>query len=124
MENLTAITCQKNKKFETPIGVFTYRHLNLDLYQIGVIRAKNSEDGRYYLIASAEKALLDYYYFNFSKNDNPTKAELIISLEEDLRCSLKSVIKLISKKRIKELKSYYIHREWCSLLIDLLEERL
>jgi predicted transcriptional regulator of viral defense system len=54
---VTSVTFKKNKTFNTPVGVFTYDHINLEAYAAGIrlqIEAQHS-----FLIATPEKALLD-----------------------------------------------------------------
>ena len=60
---LTSITPQRDKIFETPVGRFTYRYLTMKKYTIGLTRLRLN-DGRYIIIASPEKALLDKIYFS------------------------------------------------------------
>lgn len=50
---ITSVTTQRNKLFNTPVGRFSYQHLSLTRYEIGIIQANN------FLIASKEKALAD-----------------------------------------------------------------
>ena len=58
---VTSVTTQKNKKFHTPVGDFTYRHLQRCYYAMGMGITKIEE--RQYLIAIPEKALIDKLYF-------------------------------------------------------------
>ena len=68
VETLTSVTFKKNKIFSTPIGQFTYRYINKEAYPIGVqqIEVKNK---RYALMASPEKALLDYLSLSVKQNN-------------------------------------------------------
>jgi predicted transcriptional regulator of viral defense system len=58
---VTSVTTQKNKQFHTPVGDFTYRHLQRCYYAMGIGITKIEE--RQYLIAIPEKALIDKLYF-------------------------------------------------------------
>ena len=57
VEDVTSMTTGENKRFSTPIGVFTYQHIPLQRYSVG-IRWVNDND-QSYLIATPEKALID-----------------------------------------------------------------
>ena len=63
---ITSASTRKTMVFKTPLGEFTYRTLRAKLY-FGFEYAK--ANGRNYKIASAEKALLDYFYLNPGIND-------------------------------------------------------
>ncbi len=62
VETLTSVTTGANKKFKTPIGAFSYRHLPKDKYCIGYTLTK-LDDYHSVLMANPEKALLDQLYF-------------------------------------------------------------
>ena len=121
VEVTTSVTSQKNKKFSTQIGVFSYVHISEKLYHLGVTR-QQSNDGRYFLIATPEKALLDYFILNFSNSDKPNKDDVIKAVNEDLRIEESILRKIISRERIIGLKESYKNRRWCSLLLDYMEE--
>lgn len=50
---VTCATTQRNKRFDTPVGRFSYRHISPMKYQVGIVYMGTS------LIASKEKALAD-----------------------------------------------------------------
>lgn len=56
---MSSVTCKKNKKFQTPVGDFTYRYLNMKKYPGGGVQ-KELEPDLFLLLASPEKALVDY----------------------------------------------------------------
>lgn len=60
--NITSAVYGKNKKkrFDTPVGTFTYRHIPETVYYLEYKRLE--EDGHFFLIASAEKAICDTLY--------------------------------------------------------------
>lgn len=65
--SVTSITSLRTKKITTPVGNFLYRHLPPEMmfgYEL------QSFDGHIYKIASIEKAILDYLYFNPKINDS------------------------------------------------------
>lgn len=55
---VTSITTGRSKRFQTPIGFFTYDHLAIPAFPVGVTLAKFS-DNQQALIATKEKALAD-----------------------------------------------------------------
>ena len=55
---VTSITTGRSKRFQTPIGLFTYDHLSIHAFPVGVTLLKFS-DSRQALIAMKEKALAD-----------------------------------------------------------------
>ncbi|NQV14956.1 hypothetical protein HQ531_05805 [bacterium] len=55
---LTAVCLGSSKKFETPVGLFTYHSVSEKAFYLGIERVKIDED-RAYLIADPEKALVD-----------------------------------------------------------------
>lgn len=83
VRTVTSITPQRDKIFNTPVGNFTYRYLSLKKYRVGLNRLRLN-DGRYILIASPEKALLDKIYFSKQLAiENSQDVENFLS--EDLR---------------------------------------
>lgn len=79
---VTSVTIQRSKRFETPLGLFTYDHLHSDAFPVGVTWIKFS-GGRQALFATKEKALADLLVLrrgNFS-----SKKHLKETLFEDLR---------------------------------------
>jgi len=57
LEELTSITIGRNKRFDTPIGRFSYRHMRPDRYPLGITQMNIA--GRMVLLATPEKALVD-----------------------------------------------------------------
>lgn len=55
---ITSMTTQAPRKFNTPLGNFTYTRLPLPYYSFG-IRCEKLADDQYAMVASAEKALCD-----------------------------------------------------------------
>ncbi|MBS0032418.1 type IV toxin-antitoxin system AbiEi family antitoxin domain-containing protein [Chitinophaga sp. 22321] len=53
-----SMTTKDSRKFQTPMGVFSYAHLSLPYYSFGIQQVKLSKD-QIALIASPEKALCD-----------------------------------------------------------------
>ena len=57
VEVVTAVTNKRNKRFQTPIGEFSYRYLNSAIFHLGRVLVKNGESS--FIIASKEKAICD-----------------------------------------------------------------
>lgn len=58
VSEITCVTTHKNKLFNTPLGYFSYRHLPLKKYEIGISQQCVEAD-RCFLMATKEKALAD-----------------------------------------------------------------
>jgi predicted transcriptional regulator of viral defense system len=123
VEVFTCVTSQKNKTFKTPVGLFTYRHLAASLYPYAVT-LKSTNTGRFFLIASAEKALIDVFTLKFKKSENPTRSDVILALEEDLRIDLNELKKQIQRPALMIMQKAYRNRSWPHLLINFLLEDL
>lgn len=63
VETLTSVTPQKDKRFETPLGLFTYKYLGIEKYSLEIQQVMIDETHPV-LMASAEKALCDYVVMN------------------------------------------------------------
>jgi len=124
VEAFTSVTTQKNKSFETPIGLFTYQHLSTSLYPMAVTLQKNSSDERTFLIATPEKALMDMFTLNFQNSQTPAAKDIPQALEEDLRVSLSELQKVLNKETLLQMQPHYKHRRWNKLLIEFLLEKL
>ncbi len=55
---LSSVCFGRTRRFDTPLGRFSYRRLSLAKYRGGILRTE-LPDGRAYLLATPEKALLD-----------------------------------------------------------------
>jgi hypothetical protein len=84
VETVTSITPKKNKKFQTPVAKFTYNHININAYSVGVMQIEVKSE-RFALMATPEKALLDYIAAHISPNVLQSKAACTQLLFEDLR---------------------------------------
>lgn len=86
---VTSATTKRSKTFKTDYGVFSYRQINKNLFQIG-IEIQTSKSGNF-LIASKEKALCDKIYLTKDIKIR-TKDAMIEFLENDLRIDLDELI--------------------------------
>ncbi|CAN5456942.1 hypothetical protein BH11CYA1_BH11CYA1_00230 [soil metagenome] len=100
VETITCVTPKRDKEFNTPIGRFTYRYLNLAKYPHGI--EQHWIDRLHpILIASPEKALCDYVVLNdvpeFT-NSSSAKAFLLQDLRIDhenwVRFDIKKILRL------------------------------
>ena len=117
VEVLTSVTSGKNKQYATPIGPLTYRHLPASLYPLGVTLKKN-DDGRTFLIATPEKALVDLFTLKFKNSDLPQPADLVSALRDDLRLDVDEFKKTANRELLADLRPHYEHRRWPRLLLD------
>ncbi len=58
VHEISSVTLKTTKSYDTPIGRFTYQHLNSPYYVFGIERVQ-LEEQQFALIASREKALCD-----------------------------------------------------------------
>jgi predicted transcriptional regulator of viral defense system len=58
VEAVTSVTCNRRRRFTTPLGLFIYRGIAMSAYQIGIDQVV-IDGGRSFLIATKEKALAD-----------------------------------------------------------------
>jgi hypothetical protein len=58
VEAVTSVTCSRGRRFSAPVGLFIYRGISMNAYQIGIDQVA-LEGGRTFLIAVPEKALSD-----------------------------------------------------------------
>jgi len=82
VQDVTSVTTGETRRFTTPLGVFTYRHLSPARYAPGIVWA-GAGDARF-LMASPEKALADKVWAD--KRFRPAKiADFADYLAADLR---------------------------------------
>lgn len=62
VEAITSVTTARPTQWETPVGRFTYRHIQSDLFFGYRRRALSGEPVQFAFVASPEKALLDLIY--------------------------------------------------------------
>ncbi len=113
VEIVTSVTPKKNKEFNTPIGLFTYRHLPLSKYPHG-IEQQWLDPEHPILIASPEKALCDYIVLNDVSLHSSASVKTF--LEFDLRIEPESWHRFELRKLL-QLNKYYKN----SSLLVLLE---
>ena len=60
VETVTSVTSGRNRRFSTPVGLFTYRVIPRSAYPVGIDQVEI--EGRRFFIATPEKALCDKLY--------------------------------------------------------------
>jgi len=85
---ITAISIKRTKNFRNIYGLFSYKHMDKRLFNLG-LEIKNSQSGNF-LIASKGKAICDKIYF--TKNiDIRSKKAMLEFLEDDLRVDIEEL---------------------------------
>lgn len=104
VEQLTSASTGKSRKFNTPIGFFSYRHLPKEKYAIGVT-IKQLDDYHSVFIATPEKALLDCVYCSRGLSD---KIELAQYFQDDLRID-DTLLRGLSLTKLNEIANHYLN---------------
>ena len=99
---VTSMTLGRTKRFETPVGVFTYEPLPEHLFPIGIRRTEVTHT-QPFLVASPEKALVDIIW---KRADLDAPSALEDFLVGDRRVEL-DVPHLFSMTRMRELARAY-----------------
>lgn len=118
VHTITNITLGRRKRFDTPLGVFSYDPLPERLFSLGVRRIELSPT-QPYLIASPEKAILDIVW---KRSDLNTAESLESFLVDDMRLDLDHR-ELFSISRIRMLEHAYKKRV-ASVLAKILLARV
>lgn len=104
VETVTSVTNKRNKLFKTPLGIFSYRYLNPEIYSYGVTLYEMDEHHSI-LIATKEKALADILYFTRKKID---QSQLEMYLLQDMRIERETLLDF-DPGTVKKLASLYGH---------------
>ena len=89
VDEITSVTCKRARLFETPLGRFTYRPVNVVTYGYGV--GLQTADGGSFFLAEPEKALCDRIACNRQVRAQRDIPQL---LEDDLRVDLDAVVRM------------------------------
>jgi len=117
----TSITPNRNKRFETPVGTFTYHYLNIKKYSVGITQQQLSSK-QFILIATPEKALADQLYLIDKTLKLKTKDDMKHYITDDLRCDDEQLEKF-SLEKLKSLAKAYNHHH-ISLLYNYFQHRI
>ncbi|HPR17873.1 MAG TPA: hypothetical protein PLD62_06475 [Candidatus Cloacimonadota bacterium] len=101
-ETITSITNKRNKQFQTPVGLFTYKFIRPALFSFGLTQQQLDEH-HFILIASPEKAIADFLHFSHCLNN---LEELDFFLFHDMRFDRNRLINLHAQ-RLKKLGKMY-----------------
>ncbi|MFL5814854.1 MAG: hypothetical protein ACJ763_14865 [Bdellovibrionia bacterium] len=104
VETLTSVTIQRDKRFKTPIGNFTYRYLGVEKYS-SEIQQVMIDQTHPVLMASPEKALCDYIALNKIRHISSAD-QAIEFLESDLRIDEQNWRNL-SAEKLAQINSVY-----------------
>lgn len=96
---VTSVTALRSKRFQTPLGLFTYNHVPLEIFPVGVSLIKFSEKQQA-LMATKEKALADLLVIR--RGGCKSKKHFKETLFEDLRVEEED-IKTLDLKLLKEI---------------------
>ncbi len=99
---VTSITMKRRKEYNTPLGLFLYFAINKKFYSIGLDYIR-LQDGRGFIMATPERALLDKLYFEKCIN---SQKEMQAYLFENLRIE-ESALKNLNRAFLKELLTVY-----------------
>jgi len=102
VEMVTSATTGKSRRFATPIGSFSYRHISNERYPVGVL-LKQLDEYHSVFIATPEKALIDQV---FATKNLTRDLDLDDYFYEDLRIDEVSLQKL-SLDHLKEIRDLY-----------------
>lgn len=99
---VTSMTLAKTKKLVTPIGEFSYRHIDTNRFAIGIVRKEIKGQFGAFLIATPEKALADWVFLTCK---GLTQAGLLSDLLESKRIEEEKLrsLNLESMKKIAEV---------------------
>jgi len=87
VDTYTSVTTKRKMHFQTPLGLYVYRHLPIELYPLGIELV--AWDKRHsFLMASPEKALCDL--LTLQPRENPVE-ELRLSTERLRPCRLREL---------------------------------
>ena len=102
VELITSMTTQKSKMFVTPVGNFSYTHLDLNKYTPGIY-LKEIDEAHFCLIASPEKALADLLSCQKSISN---REELLEHLIENMRID-EDALRDLHTRHLKEIAAVY-----------------
>ena len=89
VHEITSITTKRTKIFKTPIGVFSYKQIKKELFNIG-LEIGTSKNGNF-MIACKERSLCDKIYFTKGV-DLRSQKTMTQFLEDDLRIDMDELI--------------------------------
>lgn len=98
--DITSVTTRRTYTFNTEIGLFLYRRLKPSLF-FGFNLVEYN--GKYYKIASIEKTILDFLYFNSKINT--------ITAMESLRFNLNEFLQVVNEGKFSKFVDIFNNKE-------------
>lgn len=120
VEAVTSVTCGRGRRFYTPVGLFIYRGIPMNAYQIGIDQVE-LDGGRKFLIAAPEKALSDKIH-NERGTSIRTYTEMKAHLLDNLRIDPERLEKL-NTDRLSLIADRYRSRK-IRLICDLIRKQV
>lgn len=117
VHTITCITPKRDKRFDTPIGTFSYRRLPSAKYGVALNLTSFGEN-RSALIASPTKALCDQIMLS-PRLRFSSQSDLKDYLKEDLRLNMRRMRKLTNHSELAKIAKVYKHGN-----VDLLQKLL
>ena len=108
IEALTSVTTGRSRRFETPVGLFTYRKISVQAFRFGMTRVELGEQSAF-LIAIAEKALADKIQADRGTGIN-TVRQMREYLVDDLRID-ESALRQLNPLFFEEIARRYRSRK-------------
>jgi predicted transcriptional regulator of viral defense system len=117
---VTSVALGRSRKFDTPVGTFTYRSLSVQRYSVGAELVES--DSGSFLMASPEKALADKVWTD-KRFSGTNRSDFGPYLEEDLRIDIARLTRL-DRTRCQRIQEAYGSRKIRNLLkfLDSLRE--
>jgi hypothetical protein len=116
---IASMTTQAPRKFNTPLGTFTYTRLPLPYYAFG-IRSEKLVDDQYAMVASPEKALCDKIITTSGLLFRSRKAAKDFLLE-NMRMD-EDVLRQLNTKEIKNWIKGSLKEESLLMVVDAIQE--
>lgn len=113
---ITCITPKRNNLYKTPIGIFSYKHLSLTKYMVGLTTIEVLKDVLVYM-ATPEKAICDLLYLATERLNDVNELEEHIL--DNMRMN-ENILENLNKELINEIADCYknfnvnLFRNWIS----------
>ncbi|MBN1307369.1 MAG: hypothetical protein JXA18_05595 [Chitinispirillaceae bacterium] len=105
VETVTSITPSRNKKYSTPVGIFSYQYMHPAMYTTGLNRVM-VDSTHPVIMAMPEKALSDILAISAKKIETSDVESLLHYITVSLRIE-NNALKKLSVDRIREIASVY-----------------
>ncbi|MEI8346433.1 MAG: hypothetical protein WCG27_03135 [Pseudomonadota bacterium] len=106
VESITSVCLSNSRSFETAVGVFHYSHVKNEIYPHGITLGDIDEHASY-LLATPEKALLDFIYLREKKGTYQKAKDYFDYLHDSYRFDMSTIKKTISLSKIRKLSTLY-----------------